>query len=248
MKTKSAVLLAATFLAATGATHANSIYWSIDNADLLDVDPIQTATTADWQFVFLTEDNGALTDNGGANSDVMGFEDGVNEGTWEDSLGSSAEYVIALWDGVAGTQYYIIKDGDDYVTISAAAFEDGWSSSAGLPGAEALEEIVQKLADGDYVAEAESATDEPLTQRPTISAFAVSGTTATLTISDAVSGAWYAVFSSTTLDASAAKTRLGEAQQASGETVVFTNLDATGDAKFYFVAGASTKAGAETWE
>lgn len=250
MKTKSAVLLAATFLAATGATHANSIYWNIDNADILGIEPIQNDPTANWQFVFLTNDNGTLTDNGGSNTYVDTFdEDGVNEGNWNDNLDATAEYVVALWDGNGESPYYAIKNGNDYVTVGAESFISGWDTSG--PSQDWLNElggIVQGLVDGDYVAEAPSADPQPLEQRPTISAFSVSGNTATLTISDAVSGAWYAVFSSTTPDASATKTLLGEAQQASGETVRFSNLDATGDTKFYFVAGASTKAGAETWE
>ena len=264
MKIRTSALFATAFLAVGSVSFANSIPWLLSDSDesgaLLDIDPIRNNADASWQFVFLTDNNGTLTDNGGGQEYISYEEDesssfadngGFCEGTWSDNLDETAKYVVALWDGVSGSPWYAISDGEDYITIDAAAFAEGYSPSPDDEGAAQLEAIIQGLLDGDYVAKDVSSGDEPaapLAQQPSVSAFAVTGDAATLTIGNAVSGAWYAVFASDTPDLASAKTLLGQAVQAEGETLTFTGLDAAAAAKFYFVSGASTKDGAEVWQ
>ena len=264
MKIRTTALFATAFLAVGSVSFANSIPWLLSDSDesgaLLDIDPIRNIADASWQFVFLTDNNGTLTDNGGGQEYISYEEDesssfadngGFCEGTWSDNLDETAKYVVALWDGVSGSPWYAISDGEDYITIDAAAFAEGYSPSPDDEGAAQLEAIIQGLLDGDYVAKDVSSGDEPaapLAQQPSVSAFAVTGDAATLTIGNAVSGAWYAVFASDTPDLASAKTLLGQAVQAEGETLTFTGLDAAAAAKFYFVSGASAKGDAETWQ
>ncbi len=264
MKIRTTALFATAIFAVGSVSFANSFQWTLADSDtsgaLLDIEPIKAHPDAAWQFVFLTNDNGTLTDNGGGQEwfdpdDYNSFaaEDGIVEGCWSDALDETATYVVALWDGISGSPWYAISDGEDYITIDAADFSVEYSPSPDDPGdgATQLQAIIQALLDGDYVAETVSSGDEPptpLARRPAISTFAVTGNTATLTICDAMSGAWYAVFTSDTPDLAAAKTLLGQAVQAVGDTLTFASLDAEASAKFYFVTGASTKADAEVWQ
>lgn len=141
---------------------ANTIDWTLDNSGLASVDPVKGNESKNWQYVFLTDQNGVLSDNGGSNTYVDTFDstDGINEGRWEDSLTGSTNYVVALWDGVQGSQYYAVKNGTSYVTVNSDAFSNGWSASGPIEtGASQLETITANLASGTYTA----AVPEPAT-------------------------------------------------------------------------------------
>ena len=144
---------------------ANTIPWTIENADIVNVDPVKGNETANWQYVFLTQDT---HENNGSNADVYGFDskEGFNEGSWSDTNNTAADYIVALWDGTSST-YYALKDGSgNYVTVNSAAFDQGWNGGQGAnpgasdAGAAAIETITANLASRTYTA---AAVPEPAT-------------------------------------------------------------------------------------
>lgn len=144
---------------------ANTINWTIDNAELVSQSPISGNPTANWQYVFLTNDGGTLSDNGGSNNtylETFDSSDGTNQGTWTDRLTTSTDYVVALWDGVSAGQYYAVKDSDNkYVTVNSNQFSTGFNQTGPIQSGEAaLKTITDNLASGTYTA---AAVPEPAT-------------------------------------------------------------------------------------
>ena len=144
---------------------ANTINWTLDNAGLVENDPIKGHESSNWQYVFLTNDGGTLSDNGGSNNtylETFDSSDGTNQGTWTDGLTTSTDYVVALWDGVTTGQYYAVKDRDNqYVTVNSDQFSTGFNATGPIQSGEtALKTITDNLASGTYTA---AAVPEPAT-------------------------------------------------------------------------------------
>lgn len=142
---------------------ANTIDWTIDNAGLVGRDPIKGHESSNWQYVFLTNDGGTLSNHGGSNTYLETFDstDGTNQGTWTDGLTTSTDYVVALWDGVTAGQYYAVKNGNNYVTVNSDQFSDGFNATGPIQSGEAaLKTITDNLASGAYTA---AAVPEPAT-------------------------------------------------------------------------------------
>ncbi len=143
---------------------ANTINWTLDNAGLVGRDPIKGHESSNWQYVFLTNDGGTLSNNSGSNTYLERFDstDGTNQGTWTDGLNTSTDYVVALWDGVTAGQYYAVKDSDNkYVTVNSNQFSMGFNQTGPIQSGEAaLKTITDNLASGTYTA---AAVPEPAT-------------------------------------------------------------------------------------
>lgn len=126
---------------------ANTIPWSIDNVNIASQSPVSGNPDANWQYVFLTDDNGTLVNNGRQDwTDEFDKSTGTNEGVWSDSSTSAANYIVALWDG-SSSQFYAVKNGDNYVTVNSGDF-NGWSASGSDVGATTLETVTNNLASG----------------------------------------------------------------------------------------------------
>ena len=143
---------------------ANTINWTLDNAGLVENDPIKGHESSNWQYVFLTNDGGTLSDNGGSNNtylETFDSSDGTNQGTWTDGLTTSTDYVVALWDGGTAGQYYAVKDSNNqYVTVKSDLFSTGWNATGPKSGVIELGTITENLANGTYTA---AAVPEPAT-------------------------------------------------------------------------------------
>ena len=142
---------------------ANTIDWTIDNSGIVSRSPISGNPTANWQYVFLTNDGGTLSNNSGSNTYLERFDstDGTNQGTWTDGLTTSTDYVVALWDGGTAGQYYAVKDSNNqYVTVKSDLFSTGWNATGPKSGVIELGTITENLANGTYTA---AAVPEPAT-------------------------------------------------------------------------------------
>ncbi|MBR1608236.1 MAG: PEP-CTERM sorting domain-containing protein [Kiritimatiellae bacterium] len=110
---------------------AMQIDWNIDDVGsvLSSAGITSSVSSPQWQYVFLTKDaNDNYSDNNGSNIGYESDSDGAGA-TWSDETsGTSATYVVALWDGVSTSGenkvLSVLQNNGSDITVNVTAGTD----------------------------------------------------------------------------------------------------------------------------